>query len=103
MRGAVVLQLPPTRWVCPQCPTIDVTPGNVPNRYHACAGLAGLTAPLVPEGVRAEHRVRQREDYVGGEVVTRDSDGRPVMAVQTIRDEGEDCTVFAPLATAVEG
>jgi len=27
-------------------------------------------------------------------------DGRPVMNVTTIRDDGQDCTVFAPTATA---
>jgi hypothetical protein len=54
----------------------------------------------VEAGVRAEHRTVEREDWVGGELVQTDEDGRPVMAVVTVRDDGQDCTIFAPTATA---
>jgi hypothetical protein len=40
----------------------------------------------------------EREDYVGKEVVTTDGEGRPVMAVETTRDDGNDVAVFAPCA-----
>jgi hypothetical protein len=45
----------------------------------------------------------EREDYVGKEIVRVDANGRPIMAVKTIRNDGEDCHVFAPTArTSVE-
>lgn len=84
-------------WVCPNCPATAVTEG-ADNRYHSCPGLAGLLAPMVLEGVRCRVRAVLREDYIGGEAVRLDGEGRPVMAVVTTRDDGEDRTVFAPTA-----
>jgi hypothetical protein len=66
--------------------------------FHICPALGGLTAPFVPAGARAEHRTVEREDWVGSELVQVDAHGRPVMAVVTVRDDGQDCTVFAPTA-----
>lgn len=89
------------RWECPNCPQTDVTHEAQPHtRMHSCRGLKGLTAPLVPYGTRAKVEAVDRGDYVGSEQVTTDGDGRPVMAVVTTRDDGQDCTVFAPSATA---
>ncbi|WP_143589852.1 hypothetical protein [Streptomyces africanus] len=68
------------------------------NRFHTCPGLAGLLAPMVLEGVRARVRAVVREDYVGGEDVRYDDEGRPVMSVVTERDDGRDCVAFAPTA-----
>lgn len=85
-------------WVCPNCPATAVTVGK-PNRFHACPALGGLSAPLVLEGVDVRVRVVEREDYVGNEIVQRDGDGRPVMAVLTERPDGSnDCMVMAPTA-----
>jgi hypothetical protein len=72
-------------------------------RFHACRGLKGLTAPMVPEGTRCEVKAVEREDYVGKEIVTVDGDNRPVMAVETVRDDGNDVAVFAPCATPSGG
>lgn len=84
-------------WVCPNCTssawTVDT---QIP--YHPCTGLAGLMAPLVRVGERAKVEAVEREDYVGGELVQTDGNGRPVMAVVTTRDEGQDCMVLAPTA-----
>jgi hypothetical protein len=85
------------RWTCPNCTATARTRGQ-DNRFHACPGLAGLLAPMVPDGVRARVRAVVREDYVGGEDVRCDGEGRPVAAVVTTREDGEDCTVFAPAA-----
>jgi hypothetical protein len=95
-----LLQLPEQRWECPSCDLQEVTrEARVHTRMHACKGLAGLTAPMVPAGTRAEHRPREREDYIGDELVQyAPGTGRPVMSVTTITDEGEDCTVYAPTA-----
>lgn len=101
-RGAVLLERPTQRWVCPNCPVTDTTSGFTPNRYHRCRGagiFAGLLAPLVPAGTRAKVAVREREDYIGDEDVQLHR-GRPVMSVVTTRDEGTDALVFAPTAHA---
>lgn len=41
---------------------------------------------------------REREDYIGKQDVPLDGNGRPVMSVETIRDDGTDVIVFAPTA-----
>jgi len=92
-----VLLDPEQHWVCPNCTVTAVTRG-APNRFHPCRGLAGVVAPLVLEGVRCRVTAELREDYVGDEDVQRDADGRPVMAVRTVRDDGEDLAVLAPTA-----
>lgn len=89
-----------TDWWCPNCPLelrVDVP---VDNRFHACHGLKGLTAPMVPRGERAKVEAVGREDYVGAEQVQTDGDGRPIMSVVTTRDDGQDVVVFAPTAIA---
>jgi hypothetical protein len=90
-----------TRWTCPNCPAEDVTREARPHtRFHTCRGLRGLTAPMVRAGTRCKVEARDREDYVGSEMVQTDTDGRPVMSVVTTRDDGIDCAVFVPTATA---
>lgn len=100
--GAVLLERPKQVWVCPLCGGRDQTdmpgPGEAHTRMHACPAL-GLTAPMLPEGVRCHARVVEREDYVGGELVQLDTRSRPVMSVIVERDDGCDTTVYAPLAT----
>jgi hypothetical protein len=88
------------RWVCPNCDLKDVTSMAQPHtRFHSCAGLAGISAPLVPEGTKASVRAVEREDYIGREHVTYDGNKRPIMSVITTRDDGQDCAVLAPTAT----
>ena len=87
-------------WQCPNCDETAVTTGYKPNRFHRCKGLRGLVAPMVLAGTKAKVERREREDYVGREAVQTDIDGRPVMSVVTTRDDGQDCTVYAPCATA---
>lgn len=95
----VPLLVPERRWSCPNCTLEDVTREAQPHtRFHACKGLHGLTAPMVPAGTRAYVHAVEREDYVGTEKVQL-HEGRPVMAVVTERDDGEDRAVFAPTAT----
>jgi hypothetical protein len=96
MGPGVPLLTPERRWECPNCTDTDVTHEPRPHtRFHACRGLRGLTAPFVPAGT-----ARDREDYVGGDMVQTDGDGRPVMSVVTTRDDGQDVAVLAPCATA---
>lgn len=91
---------PVQHWECPNCDAKDITREAQPHtRYHNCRGMKGLSVPLIPEGQRCQVVAREREDYVGKEVVTTDGEGRPIMAIETIRDDGNDVTVFAPCAT----
>lgn len=66
---------------------------------HTCGALAGIIAPLVPEGSGARVRVVERGDYVGNEDVRLDGNGRPIMAVITDRPDGSnDVAVFSATA-----
>lgn len=99
-----VLLTPEQRWECPNCTVASLTREARPHtRFHACAGLRGLTAPMVPAGTRCKVEAVERQDYVGRDLVTLDGEGRPVMSVVTTRDDGQDCAVFAPCATVGAG
>lgn len=90
-----------THWRCPECHRTDVTAEPDPHsHFHQCPKLGGAWAPFVEEGVRARLVRQERDDYVGKEIVTCDANGRPVMAIVTERDDGQDCHVFAPCAAA---
>jgi hypothetical protein len=96
-----VILAPERRWSCPNCDLEEVTHEAKPHsRFHSCRGLKGLTAPMVPAGTRCKVEAVERGDWVGTEDVTYDGDGRPVMAVVTTRDHGQDTAVFAPCAHA---
>ena len=55
---------------------------------------------MLEKGIAAKVTAYEREDYVGGDNVQTDEDGRPVMSVVTTRDDGTDALVFAPAASA---
>jgi hypothetical protein len=87
------------RWVCPACFTTDLTlRADVHTQFHRCPGLGGIEAPMVEEGTRCKIERLDREDYVGGDLVQRGPDGRPLFAVRVTRDDGTDMAVFAPTA-----
>lgn len=90
----------PTVWGCPNC-TLKALSYNHDTPGHFCRGFRGLYLIMIPEGMRAEHKAIEREDYIRDDIVQYDSESRPVMAVLTKRDDGEDCTVYAPLAKGV--
>lgn len=99
---------PVHRWHCPACGKQDVTHEARPHsRMHPCPKLRGLTAPMQRAGIKAKLEVVERQDYVGGEVVQLDPErGRPVQSIVTTRDNGQDVTIFMPMARAfgkVEG
>lgn len=96
------LELPVHYWECPSCDRQSFTRERTPTpRLHHCAGLHGMQAPMVARGTRAEHRAIERQDYIGKELVQVDARGRPIMAVETHRDNGRvDATIFAPTAIA---
>ena len=89
-------------WSCPNCDVTDTTrplPAGA-SRFHTCAGLHLLTAPLIRAGTRCKVTAEERDDYLNGETQARGDDGKPYMAVVTTRDDGDDRAVNAGLATA---
>lgn len=100
---AVPLLTAERHWECLSCDLTGVSQGPTPNnKMHPCAGLAGLSIPMVPAGTRGENTVRVREDYLAS-AVTPIVDGRPVMSVQTRYDDGrEACTIYVPPATTIK-
>ena len=93
----MILSPPPQLWYCQKCEAAAQTvDAKVP--MHPCPGMAGLMVPLAREGTKIAHFATDREDYVGKEIVQTDENGRPVMNVITKRNDGEDCTVYAPTA-----
>lgn len=94
---------PSAMWYCPNCSNEARLPFPKPGQVHLhiCMGLRGLTAPMLPVGTRAKVVAVERDDYVKDEVVQLDPElHRPVMSVVTIRDDGQDAIIFAPMATA---
>lgn len=86
------------RWECAnQCGSTAQT-GDGKTPMHPCKNMAGLMAPLVLLGTKAKVEAVERQDFIGREQVQTDANGRPMMAVVTTRDDGQDCTVFAPTA-----
>lgn len=101
LAAATLLQAPEQRWECPNCDHTDVTHEARPHtRFHPCRGMKGLTAPMVPAGTKCKVEAVERGDWVGKEDVQLDGEGRPVMALVTTREDGQDCTVFVPCAHA---
>jgi len=86
-------------WHCPQC-GLTARTRPVPNRWHPCPRLKGVSVQLLRKGVPGSIRLIEREDYVGNDKVQLlGEDGRPVMAAITTRDNGQDVVVYAPTAT----
>jgi len=88
-------------WGCPNCGKLAYTAEPLPHtEFHPCPGLKGVLAPMIEVGQKVKVLAVVREDYIGREVVRKDDDGRPVMAVVTERPDGSnDCAVFAPTAS----
>lgn len=87
------------RWECHGCDRTLITRRvrtGIP--FHTCRN--GLSTPFVPEGQKCKVVTNGREDYVGKETVQINDDGKPVMNVVVERDDGVDCAVYAPCATA---
>lgn len=97
----MLLAPPQTNWRCPLCGREAVTREARPHtEMHHCPKLGGIWSPLVRDGVKATLVAVERGDYVRDEKGIRyDENGRAVMAVHTIRDDGHDTAVFAAGAT----
>ena len=97
-----ILEPPVSEWYCPQCGFTDQTRIAGPHqRWHTCPKLRMMSAPMLPKGTPGTFLIHEPEGYVGAELVQTDPElGRPIMSIETIRDEGTDLLVFAPTATA---
>lgn len=105
MSGAVVIPIlaaPIRDWYCPSCGQTDQTRELEPHtRFHVCPRLRFMTVPFLEAGTKGKIELHEREDYIGDELVQRDPElGRPVMNMETTRDEGTDLRVYAPTAHA---
>lgn len=88
-------------WGCPNCDYTRVTfKAGRQAVVHRCKGLSGLIAPLVEDGIKCKIEAREREDYIGENLVQVNGEGRPIMSIVTTREDGQDCRVLAPLASA---
>lgn len=84
-------------WECPNCES-EARTVDAKTPMHPCGGLAGLMVPLVVKGTKCKVEAVEREDFLGTEDVPYDGNGRPVMSTVITRDDGQDCTVYAPTA-----
>jgi hypothetical protein len=96
---------PEQRWECPSCGLQKVTREARPHTpFHPCPKVAGFATPFARVHGRelkgVTHRVIERGDYIAGEKVRTDANGRPVMAIHTERGDGHDTHVYAATATA---
>lgn len=91
-------------WHCPNCLVAERTPAMPPNssRFHTCAGLHMLTAPLVRAGTSCKVEAEERADYLGTEIQAMGNDGKAYMAVRTTYEDHDDLAVNAGLAHAHE-
>jgi hypothetical protein len=66
---------------------------------HNCQAAALMSLPMIREGERAHVRLVERDDYVGGEDVRTDAEGRVFMRSEIERADGHvDVWVYAPTA-----
>jgi hypothetical protein len=91
-------------WQCNACGRLHVTKASsegVQTPMHQCVGLAGTWVPFVPANSNAVVKVEERQDYIGTDTVFHDANGRPIMAVYTEREDGQDCHILAPSVNMV--
>lgn len=93
----MILEPPVKVWYCPACKLEHVdTDRRARQPMHPCPRLKGLTMPFTLDR-GAGYRLVDRGDYVRGDDVQTDDDGRVVMAIETHHtDRAPDVTVLAP-------
>ena len=91
-------------WYCPSCGLTDRTNDpRIAMPMHPCPKLRGLMTPMLEQGTAGKIELREREDYIGDDLVQLDPEqGRPVMSMVTTRDEGTDARIYVPTATNKE-
>ena len=89
-------------WYCPSCGLTDRTNDpRIAMPMHPCPKLRGLMTPMLEQGTAGKIELREREDYIGDDLVQLDPEqGRPVMSMVTTREDGQDARIYVPTATA---
>ena len=96
-----ILEPPIRDWYCPACKATDQTRQHGYHvRYHTCPKTRFLSIAMLPKGTAGKIVVHEREEYVGKEIVQYDQAGRALVSAETVRDNGNDLIVFAPMARA---
>lgn len=54
---------------------------------------------FVPDGTDCKIEAVERQDYINGDLVQVDGNGRPIMSSVTTWSDRQDCTIYAPTAT----
>lgn len=97
-----LLKVPYEDWYCPNgCGVAErvlaLQPGA--SRFHTCARLHLLTAPLVRVGTDCKVEAVEREDYLVNETQATGENGKVYMAVEVTHADGHtDRAVNAGLA-----
>jgi hypothetical protein len=98
-----ILTPEPVVYVCDRCPERARIPSadhRVP--MHNCRGRALMSVPMIREGERADVRLVPRGDYVNGDDVRADQEGRVFMRSEVEHPDGHvDVFVYAPTAYSV--
>jgi len=93
--------LQPAVFECLRCAHEAPVRAGAGTPMHNCRAVSGMSLPLIPKGSGADVRLVEREDYIGQERGLVMVGGRPVMAVETRRNDGSnDLTVFPGVAVA---
>ena len=96
-----ILEAPIRDWHCPACGLTDRTQQHGYHvRYHTCPKTRMLSIAMLPAGTAGKIVVHEREEYVGKEIVQYDQAGRALVSAETVRDNGNDLIVYAPMARA---
>jgi hypothetical protein len=94
-----VLEPPDLIWVCEHCTIRFKTHPSAMTPLHPCKGLHGMRVPLIREDSGHHLRLVEREDYIGGDDVRVDDEGRPVMRAEVEHAHGQvGVWVYAPCA-----
>ncbi len=80
---------------------MQVDPADRRTPMHNCPAAAGMTLPMIREGLDATVRLVEREDYVGDDAgqVRADEEGRVFSRSEVVHADGHtDAFVYAPVA-----
>lgn len=86
---------------CSRCDsTVMLAAGVLDVPMHTCPGLGGMAVPYAPAGESSKVELLERQDYVRGDDVQRDDEGRVWMSAVVTTDSREHVAVYAPCAHA---
>ena len=93
----MILLDPVIFWMCGKCDQRKQSNRRIAP-LHQCPNLHMMMVPLVEVGTKADVRLVGREDYINGDDVQLDEDGRPWAGAEVVRDDGVDSYGYAAKA-----